>query len=283
VHRDIKPQNIIIRHEGQAILVDFGLVKLWDPNDPRTKTVMRGMGTPEYAPPEQYDLSLGHTDPRSDLYSLGATLYHALTGQAPPTATQRIASLEAFRAPREMNSRISPRAEAAVLRAMELPVAKRFATAEEMAAALPGPALAPVSLRRVPPKPARAKTMPEAAPPSVPSRRHVPRWVWGMGAVGALVVIAVGAWGLGLFGDGRGASRDLPQPTAAPEVEATIAPRPTATARSEAAALAKTQALHLAACCSGSDFYSVDPARTAFDYTTVQITSEGYCGWMGRP
>ena len=85
IHRDMKPQNVIIQADGQAVLVDFGLVKLWNPQDPHTRTVMRGMGTPEYAPPEQYDVSSGHTDPRSDLYSLGATLYNALTGHAPPT------------------------------------------------------------------------------------------------------------------------------------------------------------------------------------------------------
>lgn len=87
IHRDVKPHNVIIRPDGRAVLVDFGLVKLWDPSDPRTRTAMRGMGTPEYAPPEQYDLAAGHTDPRSDVYSVGATLYHALTGQAPPIAS----------------------------------------------------------------------------------------------------------------------------------------------------------------------------------------------------
>ena len=99
IHRDIKPQNIIISPDGQAVLVDFGLVKLWNPNDPKTRTAVRGIGTPQYAPPEQYELEAGHTDPRSDLYSLGATMYHALTGQSPPTATLRIA-------PRK-NSRLS--------------------------------------------------------------------------------------------------------------------------------------------------------------------------------
>ena len=52
VHRDIKPQNLILTTEGRVVLVDFGLVKLFDPNDPRTVTAMRGMGTAEYAPLE---------------------------------------------------------------------------------------------------------------------------------------------------------------------------------------------------------------------------------------
>jgi len=104
IHRDLKPQNVIIRPDGRAALVDFGLVKLWNPNDPRTRTAMRGMGTPEYAPPEQYDAQMGHTDARSDIYGLGATLYHALTGQAPPTATMRVASPGTFQPPREQRN-----------------------------------------------------------------------------------------------------------------------------------------------------------------------------------
>jgi len=137
IHRDVKPQNVIIRPDGQVALVDFGLVKLWDPNDPHTRTAMRGMGTPEYAPPEQYDTQMGHTDPRSDVYSLGATIYHALTGSAPPTATMRIANPELFRLPRTLNPRLSPTVEAVVLRATELAVGRRYATAEEMIAARP--------------------------------------------------------------------------------------------------------------------------------------------------
>ena len=60
-HRDIKPQNVIVSPEGRATLVDFGLVKLCDPHDDRTRTAIRGMGTPEYAPPEQYG-GHEHTD-----------------------------------------------------------------------------------------------------------------------------------------------------------------------------------------------------------------------------
>ena len=106
LHRDVKPQNVVITPEGGAVLVDFGLVKLWDPDDPRTRTAIRGAGTPEYAPPEQYSQHAGHTEPRSDIYSLGATLYHALTGQAPPSATDRMAYPQSFQPPRALDRRI---------------------------------------------------------------------------------------------------------------------------------------------------------------------------------
>ncbi|MBC7251166.1 MAG: serine/threonine protein kinase, partial [Anaerolineae bacterium] len=136
IHRDVKPQNIIIQSDGRAVLVDFGLVKLWDPRNPRTQEIIRGMGTPGYAPPEQYDPGMGHTDARSDIYSLGATLYHALTGQSPPSTTMRSAGLSIFRPPRVLNPRISPGVEAAVLRAMELAMTDRFQSAAEMRSAL---------------------------------------------------------------------------------------------------------------------------------------------------
>jgi serine/threonine protein kinase len=67
IHRDVKPQNVIIRPDGRAVLVDFGLVKLLDLDDPHTRTAMRGMGTPQYAPPEQYEAHLGHTSSQSDI------------------------------------------------------------------------------------------------------------------------------------------------------------------------------------------------------------------------
>ncbi len=136
VHRDIKPQNILLRPDGRAVLVDFGLVKLWNPRDPRTQMVVRGMGTPEYAPPEQYDTAAGHTDGRSDIYSLGATLYHALTGQAPPTATQRMANPRGFAPPRALNAQINPTVEAVILQAMAVNMSERFQSAQVMQAAL---------------------------------------------------------------------------------------------------------------------------------------------------
>jgi serine/threonine-protein kinase len=155
IHRDVKPQNVIIRPQGDVVLVDFGLVKLWDPTDPQTRTVMRGLGTPEYAPPEQYSARLGHTGPRSDLYSLGATLYHALSGVAPLSATDRMADPEHFAPLRELNPAISEETATVVMKSLEMARSQRWQTAEAMRNALPPS----------PPRPAPAEKGQDAPPP----------------------------------------------------------------------------------------------------------------------
>jgi serine/threonine-protein kinase len=136
IHRDVKPQNVIITPEDNAVLVDFGLVKVMDWEDKRTKTVMRGLGTPEYAPPEQYDAETGSTDERTDVYALGATLYHALTGTPPPTATQRIVSPQLLKPVRHYQKAVSVRVEKAISKALSLQPQERFQTMDEMAEAL---------------------------------------------------------------------------------------------------------------------------------------------------
>ena len=135
LHRDIKPQNIILRQDGSVVLVGFELTKLWDPNDPRSWAATRVMGTPEYAPPERWGLQSWHIDALSDLYSLGATLYHALTGKAPQTAGERTANPYRFAAIKALSG-VSAPLKAAITRAMELPRAKRFPSAAAMQAAL---------------------------------------------------------------------------------------------------------------------------------------------------
>jgi serine/threonine protein kinase len=198
LHRDIKPQNIIITPEGRALLVDFGLVKLWDPGDPETRTVMRGAGTPEYAPPEQYDLGSGHTDPRSDIYGVGATLYQALTGQVPPTATQRMASPDSFVPPRGINAEVSPATEAAVLKALEIAMDHRFQSADEMARALSGTTPLPIDAStQAAWEEERPSSVPESEPGPPDGSRKGRGLLLGLGGVGlalvAVACLAVGA------------------------------------------------------------------------------------------
>jgi eukaryotic-like serine/threonine-protein kinase len=173
IHRDVKPQNIIMKPSGDAVLVDFGLVKLWDPADPRTKTAIRGAGTPEYSPPEQYGGHNQHTGPHSDLYSVGATLYHALTGLVPPSPTERIVNPGVLRPPAAMRGDVSPRTEAAIMRALALRPEQRFVGAEAMSEALAPRPIQQVHVPSSPPAVAPTVMAPSpvmaAAPSATPS------------------------------------------------------------------------------------------------------------------
>ncbi len=124
VHRDIKPANIIIGAKDQrAHLVDFGIARAYAPsNVPRKQTT--ALGTPGYAPPEQYQ---GNAEPRSDLYALAATLHHLITNRDPT-------EYPPFQFPpvRTLNPRLSPDIEAILIRALQLDSNQRYQTALEM-------------------------------------------------------------------------------------------------------------------------------------------------------
>lgn len=118
LHRDIKPANIKLTPDGQIKLVDFGLVKPFDPDDPNTLTGLQGAGSLPYAPLEQYVDHLGHTDVRSDLYALGATMYHLLTGNIPASAHERFILPESLPSPETINADISKGLAEVILAAM---------------------------------------------------------------------------------------------------------------------------------------------------------------------
>jgi serine/threonine protein kinase len=141
LHRDIKPSNIKVTPAGNVKLVDFGLVKVLSPDDQRTITVVQGRGTVQYIPLEQYGGETGHTDVRTDIYSLGATLYHLLTGQPPLDAKQRFLKPRSLPSPRRLNPTISPQTEQAILRALAMHPDDRPASIADLKAELlaPGP------------------------------------------------------------------------------------------------------------------------------------------------
>lgn len=136
LHRDIKPSNLKLTPEGRIKLVDFGLVKIMVSDDDRTVTVLQGRGTAAYTPLEQYGGDAGHTDSRSDIYSLAATLYHLLTGQLPADAKERFLRPQALRRPREFNPAISPQTEEGLLWGLETHPTARPATVTDLLSAL---------------------------------------------------------------------------------------------------------------------------------------------------
>lgn len=127
LHRDIKPGNVKITPEGHVYLVDFGLAKLIQGSQ-TTTTGARAM-TPGYSPPEQYGTA--RTDPRSDIYSLGATLYAALTGVIPEDGLARVMDNLQLTPLRKHNTAISRRLAAAIEKAMEAYPDDRYQHAEE--------------------------------------------------------------------------------------------------------------------------------------------------------
>ncbi len=126
IFRDMKPANVMVTADGTVKLIDFGVARLFDPTK-HTDTLK--MGTAGYAPPEQY-AGQGQTTPRSDVYSLGATLQELLTGDD-PTAHPFV-----FTPPRQLNHSISPRLSAAVMKALSLDPYDRFPSAQALSRAL---------------------------------------------------------------------------------------------------------------------------------------------------
>jgi hypothetical protein len=137
LHRDMKPSNVLLDGEGQPLVTDFGLAKEAEGEDQLTKTGQL-IGTPVYMPPEQATGARDRIDARSDVYSVGATLYHMLTG-GPPFQGDHLMNVvvAVVREPPEPPSRRRPGLdrglEAICLRCLEKDPAARYPTAGALA------------------------------------------------------------------------------------------------------------------------------------------------------
>ncbi len=136
IHRDLKPGNVRVDDSGEPHVLDFGLAKPAARGVGRTLTETgQFVGSLPWASPEQADPSLGRVDVRTDVYSLGAVMYHLLTGALPidPTGSQRdvlnrIVTVEPPR-PRSIRREISSDVETIVLKCLSKDRARRYASA----------------------------------------------------------------------------------------------------------------------------------------------------------
>ena len=164
IYRDLKPANLMLDNKnGRVMLVDFGIARIVRP----TEKGVTAIGTMGYAPPE---LFAGKAEPRTDLYSLGATMFHMLTGSDPQDNPLLIFDFSKHPRPRQINPKISANMEKLLMKAVSHDVADRPASAlefmrdlQEHAAQLGGGAVPEFSVA--------APDLREEAPPGPAPRR----------------------------------------------------------------------------------------------------------------
>ena len=197
VHRDIKPDNILLSN-GHALVTDFGIARAVRADGAeRLTSVGIVVGTPAYMSPEQASGEID-VDGRSDIYSLGCVLYEMLAGEPPftgPTVQAIIARRFTEPAPslRTVRPSIAPEIDRLIATAMATLPADRFASATELARALDQVALrAASSDALVVSRPTPAPVTPSGLAPTSPRRWNVRVM---MGVVGAAVLVAATVWG----------------------------------------------------------------------------------------
>jgi len=241
IHRDVKPANVKITPSGQAVLVDFGIAKVFDP---KLKTTLGAQAvSPGYSPYEQY--GKGKTDPRTDIYALGATLYTLLTAHEPPESVQRVVN-DPLTPPRQLNPSLSMRMSAAIMKAMQMDPTRRFQTAVEFKTAL----APPVAIRQPAPV-LPVNQQPTSPATQAPPARTLP-WGW-VGLVGVMALVILFLLGMVIRGKPLAI---LPAGSAVETTTTTQSPSPMVTA------LVSITAPRLTATITGT----VEPAVTPFVY-----------------
>jgi eukaryotic-like serine/threonine-protein kinase len=194
IHRDIKPGNIKISDTGEVHLVDFGLAKQAIVGE-QTLTGAQAL-TPGFAPPEQYGQG---TDYRTDIYSLGATLYAAVTMEAPIDGLSRAAGNNTWINIQEKNPKISPRFNEVINKAMAIKVGDRYQSADEFLQALSSISGASRDATVLSPDSQNLMTDSQRQPvastfdAAVPPKKKFPMWILVVGLF-LLAAIAGGAF-----------------------------------------------------------------------------------------
>ncbi|MHB2019399.1 MAG: serine/threonine protein kinase, partial [Candidatus Xenobia bacterium] len=130
IFRDIKPSNVMVREDNSICLIDFGIAKITDPNTGLgTQVIARNSGTPGFAAPEQYGAG---SDVRTDIYSLGATLYYLLGRKIPPPAVALASGADKLIPLRTVNPDVTERTARVVERMMDLNRDRRPQSAREV-------------------------------------------------------------------------------------------------------------------------------------------------------
>lgn len=191
LHRDISPDNIFINQKGQVILIDFGAARQAASEKGHSLSIIL---KPGYAPEEQYR-SKGVQGPWTDIYAVGATFYHLLTGSAPPEALERMVE-DGLVAPRQAGADLSEEEEKALLTALAVKADDRFKNVEEFQNALAGEDVVVSAIQ--PTLPAEVK---DEKPAESAEKKKLPLPAI-IAAAAAVVLVAAGGllWAGGIFG-----------------------------------------------------------------------------------
>ncbi len=132
--RDLKPSNIMEDAAGNIRLIDFGIARSFNPEGV-TATFLQGMGSAGYSPLEQYQ-GAGGTDPRSDIYALGATLFHLITNRVPPSPVELVSENKPMPSPRRWNPTLPTNVEQILLKMLAVRKDDRYQSMEQVRALL---------------------------------------------------------------------------------------------------------------------------------------------------
>ena len=199
LHLDVKPSNILLRCNGDAVLIDFGISKRYDDGGSQTSSTPAGISK-GYAPIEQYNQGLQTFSPATDVYSLGATLYKLVTGETPPEASivyedglpakpngVSVSVWKAIESAMQPRRKDRPQTVSAFLQLLDNEVAQPVKEETVVVAKVAQPA--PTT-----PKPAVSTPKPAVSQQPQPKAKKSRTWIWvtaGIIAVAGIVVAAI--------------------------------------------------------------------------------------------